>query len=187
MKSIDVIQEVKILPRVTASHRPGSEPHRQAETNVGSWGNQVNRPCIEPRKGRIVDPNPGQVTGTRDSVGRTPESVRREMRTVLACWNAIPEPTTMASRSGSHRGLRPGHVDRGMTRELVRASSFPVFERRGSLAESTSVGSPPRYQSSSRKGPTPQGRSNYKTRQNTGTTQRAGWRRRVGRTLGSLS
>ena len=49
MKSSDVIQEVKILPRVTASHRPGSGTRWQEETNVRSRGKQVGRPCIEPR------------------------------------------------------------------------------------------------------------------------------------------
>lgn len=34
----------------------------------------------------------------------------------------------MASRSGSHRSRRPGHVDQGMTRELVKVFRFPKFE-----------------------------------------------------------
>ena len=70
----------------------------------------------------------------------TPESEPRETRTVLARWNAISETTLMASRFGGHRSRRPGHVDQGMSRELVRASSFPVLRERGSAAERSSVG-----------------------------------------------
>ena len=48
-KSINVIQEVKILPRVTANHRPGSETRWQEETNVRSRVDRVDRRCIELR------------------------------------------------------------------------------------------------------------------------------------------
>ena len=133
MKSVVVIQEVKILSWVTASHRPGSETHWQEETNVRSWVNQVGRYCMEPRNEQNCGP-------ARDKRQMNPEFVCRELRTALGRWNAISEPTTMASRFGSHRGRRPGHADQGMTRELVRASLFPVFEKRGSATEPHSVG-----------------------------------------------
>ena len=50
MKSVEVIQEVKILPRATASHQPGRETRWREETNVRSRVEQVSRVCIEPRK-----------------------------------------------------------------------------------------------------------------------------------------
>lgn len=50
MKSVEVIQEVKILPRAPASHQPGSETRWREETNVRSRVEQVSRVCIEPRK-----------------------------------------------------------------------------------------------------------------------------------------
>ena len=50
MKSVEVIQEVKILPRAQASHQPGSETRWRKETNVRSRVEHVSRVCIEPRK-----------------------------------------------------------------------------------------------------------------------------------------
>jgi hypothetical protein len=50
MKSVEVIQEVQILPRATASHQPGSETRWREATNVRSRVEQVSRVCIEPRK-----------------------------------------------------------------------------------------------------------------------------------------
>src|SRR6266571_6368556 len=50
MKSVEVIQEVKILPRATASHQPGSETRWREETNVRSRVEHVSRVGIEPRK-----------------------------------------------------------------------------------------------------------------------------------------
>ena len=141
MKSIDVIQEVQILPRVTASHRPGSEARWQEETNVRSRVEQVGRPCIEPRNGvYVVVQNARPWTGKGINAKRTPESVRREPRTVSTCWNATSEATPRASRHGGHRGRRPEHADQGMTRELVRASSSPVVRNRGTWAEQPSAG-----------------------------------------------
>ena len=62
MKSVEVIQEVKILPRATASHQPSSETRWREETNVRSRVEQVSRVCIEPRKLLVitesVDPFP---------------------------------------------------------------------------------------------------------------------------------
>jgi hypothetical protein len=127
MKSVIVIQEVQILPRVMVSHQPGSETRWQEETNVRSRVERVGRPCIEPRNGFYVvvqDARPR--TGKGINAKRTPESRRREPRTVSTRWNATSEATPMASRQGGHRGRRPEHADQGMTRELVRASSLPV-------------------------------------------------------------
>jgi len=141
MKSIVVIQEVQILPRVTASHRPGSETRWQEETNVRSRVEQVGRPCIEPRNRVLV-----VVQNTRPRMGkginakRAPESRRREPRTVSTSWNATSEGTPLASRLGGHRGRRPKHTDKGMTRELVRASSSPAVRKRGPSAERPSAG-----------------------------------------------
>jgi hypothetical protein len=141
MKSADVIQEVKILSRVTASHRPGSGTRWQEETNVRSRGKQVGRPCIEPRNGYyVVVQNARPWTGKGINTQRTPESGRCEPGTVSTRWNPTSEATPPASRQGGHRGRRPEHADQGMTRELVRASSFPVARNRGSFAGRSSAG-----------------------------------------------
>ncbi len=140
MKSTVVIQEVQILPRVTASHRPSSETRWQEETNVRSRVEQVGRPCIEPRNGvYVVVQNARPRTGKGINAKRTPESGRCESRTASTRWNATPEATPTASRRGGHRGRRPEHADQGMTRELVRASSSPVVRKRGSSAEQPSA------------------------------------------------
>ena len=187
MKSDFVIQEVQILPRVTASHRPGSETRWQEETNVRSRVNQVDRLCMELRNGYRYGPNLRLRMEQGGNAVRTPESARRETRTVLACWNATSETTLMASRFGGHRSHRPGHVDQGMTRELVRASSFPVPRDRGAAAEQSSAGVHRVTKAPSGKASTARSIQVVKNAESAGTTQRAGWRRRVGRTLGILS
>jgi hypothetical protein len=188
MKSIVVIQEVQILPRVTASHRPGSEARWQEVTSVRSRVEQVGRPCIEPRNWvYIVVQNARSRAGKGINAKRTPESGRCEPRTASTCWNATPEATPMASRRGGHRGRRPGHVDQGMTRELVRASSSPVPRNRGPSAEPSSAGVHRVTKAPTGKASTARSIQVVKNAENTGTTQRAGWRRRVGWTLGSLS
>jgi len=50
MKSVNAIQEVKVLPRVKVSHQPGSRTRWPEETKVRSRGRQVVGVCIEPRK-----------------------------------------------------------------------------------------------------------------------------------------
>ena len=50
MKSVDVIQEVKILPWAKPSQQPGSEARWSEETMVRSRVDRVDRVCIEPRK-----------------------------------------------------------------------------------------------------------------------------------------
>ena len=187
MKSDFGIQEVKILPRVAASHRPSSETRWQEETNVRSRVNQVDRLCIELRNGYLRGPNLRLRMERGRNAVRTPESVRRETRTASTRWNARSETTLMASRFGGHRSRRPGHVDQGMTRELVRASSSPVLRDRGSSAEQSSVGVHRVTKAPTGKASTARSIQVVKNAENTGTTQRAGWRRRVGWTLGSLS
>ena len=141
MKSTFVIQEVQILPRVTASHRPGSETRWQEETNVRSRVEQVGRPCIEPRNGvYVVVQNACQQTGKWINAKRMSESGRCEPRTVSTCWNATSEASPTASRLGGHRGRRPEHADQGMTRELARASSSPAVRNSRIIRGTTSRG-----------------------------------------------
>ena len=187
MKSADVIQEVEILPRVTASHRPGSETRWQEETNVRSRVEQIGRPCIEPRNGvYVVVQNARPQTGKGINAERTPESGRREPRTASTRWNAIFEAMLTASRLEGHRGRRPEHAGQGMTRELARASSSPVVQKSRISSVAIAAGVHRVTKAPTGKAP-PQGRSIHQNAGNAGTTQRAGWRRRVGRTLGSLS
>jgi hypothetical protein len=74
-----------------------------------------------------------------------------------------------------------------MTREHVRASSSPVFRDRGSSTEQSSVGVHRVTKAPPGKAPTARSIQLVKNAESAGTTQRAGWRRRVGWTLGSLS
>ncbi len=140
-KSIDVIQEVKILPRVTANHRPGSETRWQEETNVRSRVDQVDRLCIELRNRTFfvalnVRPRADKGINTK----ATPESLRCEPRTVSTCWNATSKVTPMVSRQGGHRSRRPeacrSRDDTG-TRESLTVS---CCSQSRSLTEQSSVG-----------------------------------------------
>src|SRR5438093_6335706 len=149
MKSVEVIQKVKTLPRATASHQPGSETHWREATNVRSWVEQVSRVCIEPRK-LFESRGPA-----RDNHPKMPEPWRWEPRTVSRRWNAVSALSLSARQSRGHRGRRPDHAGKGITRELVRASSASCLRNRGTVRSRTLRGSPPRDQSSPRKGPPP--------------------------------
>lgn len=127
MKSVEVIQEVQILPRATASHQPGSETRWREETNVRSRVEQVSRVCIEPRK-LFESRGPA-----RDNHPRRPEPRVWEPRTVSRRWNAVSAPSLRARQGGGHRGRRPDHADQGITRELVRASSASCLYNRGAV------------------------------------------------------
>jgi hypothetical protein len=83
MKSVEVIQEVQVLPRARASHQPGSETRWREETNVRSRVEQVSRVCIEPRK-LFASRGPA-----RDNHPRGPNPWVWEARTVSARWNAV--------------------------------------------------------------------------------------------------
>jgi len=149
MKSVDVIQKVKILPRATASHQPGSETRWREETNVRSRVEQGSRVGMEPRKlcasrGPARDNRPGM-----------PDPRVWKARTVSVRWNAVSALSLMARQGGGHRGRRPDHVDTGITRELVRASSVSCLEDADQCRVGCSAGSPPRDQSSPWKGPWP--------------------------------
>jgi hypothetical protein len=122
MKSVDVIQEVQVLPRATASHQPGSNTRWREETNVRSRVEQVSRVCMEPRK-LFESRGPA-----RDNHPRTPEPWVWEPRTVSVRWNAVSAWSLVARPGGGHRGRRPDHGDTGITRELVRASSASCLE-----------------------------------------------------------
>ena len=117
MKSVEVIQKVKILPRATASHQPGSETRWREATNVRSRVEQVSRVCIEPRK-LFESRGPA-----RDNHPRMPDPRVWEPRTVSGRWNAVSAPSLWARQGGGHRGRRPDHADTGIARELVSASS----------------------------------------------------------------
>jgi hypothetical protein len=182
MKSVEVIQEVQVLPRATASHQPGSNTRWREETNVRSRVEQVSRVCMEPRK-LLASRGPA-----RDNHPRTPEPWVWEPRTVSVRWNAVFARSQVARPGGGHRGRRPDHVDTGIARELVRASSASCLEIAEQCRAACSVGSPPRDQSSPRERPVaPPGRSIHQNAGTTGTEGRAGSRRNSGRALGSLS
>jgi len=182
MKSVDVIQEVKILPWAKPSQQPSSETRWLAETKVRSRVNRVDRVCMEPRK-------------LFESCG--PERDKRrngclifskaQPRTVSACWNAVSAYAYRVRHGGGHRGRRPDHADQGITRELGRASSASCLHRRGSMPGPLG-GSPPRYQSSLHgKARRSAGSIQHLNAETTGTRGRAGWRRNLEWALGILS
>ncbi len=149
MKSVEVIQKVKVLPRATASHQPGSNTRWREETNVRSRVKQVSRVCMEPRK-LFASCGP-----ERDNHPKMPGPWVWEPRTVSACWNAVSALSLLARQGGCHRGRRPDHVDTRITRELVRASSASCLDIADQYGAAHSVGSPPRDQRSPGKGPPP--------------------------------
>jgi hypothetical protein len=142
---------VKVLPRATASHQPGSETRWREETNVRSRVEQVSRVCIEPRK-LFESSGPA-----RDTIPRMPDPGVWEARTVSSCWNAVSALSLVAREGGGHRGPRPDHADRGIARELVRALSASCLDIADQYGGEPSVGSPPRDQSSLGKARSPAG------------------------------
>jgi len=146
MKSVEVIQEVHILPRATASHQPGSETRWREATNVRSRVEHISRVGIEPRK---VCESRGPA---RENHPRRPEPRVWEPRTVSRRWNAVSAPSLWARQGGGHRGRRPDHAEKGRTRERVSASSASCLEIAEQCGATCSTGSPPRDQSSPRTG-----------------------------------
>ena len=149
MKPVEVIQEVQVLPRATASHQPGSKTRWREETNVRSRVKQVSRVCMEPR---TLCESCGP---ERDNHPEMPDPWVWEPRTVSARWNAVSTLSLVARQGGGHRGRRPDHADKRITRELVRASSASCLDIADQYGGEHSVGSPPREQSSPGKGPPP--------------------------------
>jgi len=176
MKSVEVIQKVKILPRATASHQPGSATRWREETNVRSRVEHVSRVGIEPRK---VCESRGPA---RENHPRRPEPRVWEPRTVSRRWNAVSAPSLRARQGGGHRGRRPDHGEQGRTRELVSASSASCLYSAEQCGAQSAAGSPPRDYSSPRKGPPPR-RVDPSTHKagTTGTEGQAGTRRHSGR------
>ena len=121
MKPVEVIQEVKILPRAQARHQPGSETRWREATHVRNRVEQDSRGCIEPRK---LCESRGPA---RDHHLRMPEPRVWELRTVSRRWNAVSALSLSASQGRGHRGRRPdhaGHRENTGTREsLIRLLS----------------------------------------------------------------
>ncbi len=134
MKSVAVIQEVRILPRAKPSQQPSSETRWPEETKVRSRVDRVGRVCIEPRK-LFESCGPERDKRSRDTC-----SLLCEPRTVSACWNAVSAYAYRVRHGGGHRGRRPDHADQGITRELGRASSASCPQRRGSMRSKHFVG-----------------------------------------------
>ena len=154
---------------------------------VWSRVEQIGRPCIEPRNRTYVVVQDARFrTGKGINTKRTPEPGRCEPRTVSTGWNATSKATRTARRQGGRRGRRPEHADQGMARELVRASSVSCVQNSRIIAERHSAGV-------HRVTKAPAGKAftarpiQFENAANAGTTRRAGERRRVGWTLGSLS
>jgi hypothetical protein len=122
MKSVEVIQKVQILPRAKASHQPSSKTRWREETNVRNRVEQVSRVCIEPRK---LFESCGPV---RDNHPRMPDPRRWKPWTVSRRWNTVSALPLSARQGRGHRGRRPDHAGKGITRELVRASSASCLD-----------------------------------------------------------
>ena len=175
MKSVEVIQKVKILPRATASHQPGSKTRWREATNVRSRVEQVSRVRIEPRK-LLESRGPA-----RDNHPKMPEPWRWEPRTVSRRWNAVSALSLSARQGRGHRGRRPDHAGKGRARGLVRASSASCLYNRGAVqshvlcGESTAGSQLPPDRPAA-----PPGRCIHHNAGTTGTEGQAGTRRHSG-------
>ena len=176
MKSVEVIQEVQILPRATASHQPGSETRWREATNVRSRVEHVSRVGIEPRKW-CESRGPA-----RENHPRRPAPRVWAPRPVSGRWNAVSAPSLWARPGGGHRGRRPEHAEQGRTRALGSASAASWLSIAEQCGAPCAAGSPPRDHSSPRKGP-PLRRVDPSTHNagTTGTEGQAGTRRNSGR------
>ncbi len=123
MKSVAVIQEVRILPRAKPSQQPSSETRWPEETKVRSRMDRVGRVCIEPRK-LFESCGPERDKRRKGCLN----SSKAQPRTVSACWNAVSAYAYRVRHGGGHRGPRPDHVGKGITRELGRASSASCLQ-----------------------------------------------------------
>ena len=175
MKPVEVIQEVKILPRAKARHQPGSETRWREETNVRNRVEQVSRVGTEPRK---VCESRGPA---RDNHPRMPDPWGWEPRTVSRRWNAVSALSLAARQGRGHRGRRPDHAAKGRTRARVRASSASCLYNRGAVRSRTR-----RWESTARsqlpqeRPAAPPGRSLHPNAGTTGTEGQAGTRRHSG-------
>ena len=132
MKSVEVIQEVKILPRAQASHRPGSETRWREETNVRSRVEQGSRVYIEPRKlCEIRGP-------ARDNHPRRPAPRVWEPRTVSRHWNAVSAPSLSARQGRGHRGRRPDVTSVSTSSKISRISFTGCSTQSGSKTHESS-------------------------------------------------
>ena len=175
MKPVEVIQEVKILPRAQASHQPGSETRWREETNVRNRVEQVSRVCIEPRK-LFASRGPA-----RDNHPRMPDPWVWEPRTVSRRWNAVSALSLSARQGRGHRGRRPDHAEKGRTRELVSASSASCLRNRGAVRSRTLRGESSARSTLPQDRPAaPPGRSLHHNAGTTGTEGHAGTRRNSG-------
>jgi len=107
MKSVDVIQEVRILPWAKPSQQPSSETRWPAETKVRSRVNRVDRVCMEPRK-------------FSESCGPERDKRRKgclilskaQPRTVSGCWNAVSAYAYRVRYGGGHRDIKAPSTER---------------------------------------------------------------------------
>ena len=173
---VEVLQEVHILPRAMVRHQPGSTTRWREATHVRHRVEHVSRVGIEPRKW-CARRGPA-----RDTHPRRPEPWVWEPRTVSRHGNAVSALSLSARQGRGPRGRRPAHADQGRTRARVRASSTSCLYIADQCGAQCSAGSPPRDQSSPRKGP-PLRRVDPSTQNagTTGTEGQAGTRRNSGR------
>jgi len=170
MKSVDAIQEVQFLPGQRLATSPvaklvGRRRQRSEAGRSKSVGSVLSlESCL-----KVVVPYGISRGGLPDLLCANADSFSVLERSIL--------PGVTVSRARDHRGLRPGHVDTRIARELGRASSASCPGNRGSMRRKPLCGSPPRDQSSPPERPAaPPGRSlvcNQK-RKRTGTEGRAG-------------
>ena len=147
MKSVITIQEVQVLPRAKPSQQPSSRTRWPEETKVRNRGRQVVGVCIEPRK---MLKSGGPVRDKQPRVMPDPSEANSGQCDPPGTQQP---PGVMASRGSDHRGRRPNHDDTGIVRELARASSASCLPKARISTEVIPPGSPPRNQSSLRKGP----------------------------------
>ena len=181
MKPVDVIQKVQVLPGQSLASSPVVRPAGRRRRRSGAGWNESTG-SVSSRESCL------KVVVPKGISSRGCLILGCEPRTVSSHWNAVSAYADMVRHGGGHRGRRPGHADKGITRELPRASSVSCLQNRGSIRRKHLRGSPPRDQSSQPERPVaPSGRSCYLNAETTGTGGQAGWRRNPGWTLGILS
>jgi hypothetical protein len=123
LKHVDVTQwvngrELANPTRPKASHRVGSRTEvRSSRGGVRSRGKaRTQAVLLSPENGMVVDSRIG--LGNRTQSRRFQSIGRQQSR------------SRQGKRAGHHRGLRAGHVFRGVTRELGRASRLLGSNRR---------------------------------------------------------
>ena len=145
MKSVEGIHEMQVLPRPTASPRPGRDTHWRQETHVRSRVEHISRVGMAPRtwcecRGPVWENYP-----------RMPDLIFGRGKRGPFQRAGTPYPPGWYGRDWAEAD----HGERGKARERVSVPSAFCRDILDQFRARGSAGSPPREQRSPRKGPWP--------------------------------